>query len=359
MNVVAASCCFPSGPGIVMADAALQSMQALHSPHPYFVDQTGNRSKVSRFLHPDTFGMERWEQLLHAALQDLQSQCTASLQNRWQRARTALWLVLPCVDRPGLPAGLSERMLHMCGAAAPIPTHGTFVVRGGHAAPITALAAARNALAAQQLDAALVIAVDTWLHPESLQYLDQHGCLFGANALGSGERLRRPPYGRIPSEGAAAVMLSSDVEGWCGVWGLGQADEEILFKDSRPCTGLGLTNAARQALQRLPADQRVACVLADLNGEPYRADQFGFTMLRLAPFMAEGWRQCTPALATGDLGCATALVHVALAAYAMGHRPAEAQLGPRLLLSSSDDALRGAVLLGALLNADLSIHRPV
>jgi 3-oxoacyl-[acyl-carrier-protein] synthase-1 len=109
---------------------------------------------------------------------------------------------------------------------------------------------------------------------------------------------------------------------------------------------MGLALAARRALEQAGKHTKalVGNITVDLNGEPYRADEFGFVALRLGKRLASDWQRHAPALVSGDLNSASAITHVALAAYAMHVRPQPAQ---HLVLASSDDPQRGAVLLGA------------
>ena len=161
---------------------------------------------------------------------------------------------------------------------------------------------------------------------------------------------RANPYGRLPGEAAAAVALTGqpDAASWCTLTGAGIAQEPVTWTVPQPCIGAGLTAAAQQALSPAVHDSQPSCadlvarVTADLNGEPYRADEFGFTALRVAKALAPDYQRIVPALCTGDIGAATAILHTALAAYAFHARSLP---GRHLLLAGSDDTLRGAVVL--------------
>lgn len=59
----------------------------------------------------------------------------------------------------------------------------------------------------------------------------------------------------------------------------------------------------------------------------------------------ENWQRHTPALISGDVGNASALLHVALSANLL--RQQEHRTQTHLLLSSSDDSLRAALVLAA------------
>jgi 3-oxoacyl-[acyl-carrier-protein] synthase-1 len=344
MNIVAAGCLFPSGPGMPLASCALRAMLPLNTFHPYCVDQTGNRIKVSWFHDPTTFGIDRWLELARGALVDLYAQLPDPLPAALREGAGSLWLALPDAARPGVPAQLADSIVASL-PKEPLNFGSYRSSQGGHATAVDLIQEIVQAKPSPS-SFAVVLAVDSWLPPDSLQWLDAQGLLQGAGRPANRE-VWRSPYGRIPSEGAAAVLLGGSDSGWCPILGVGIADELILRTDTRPCTGQGLTQAAQQALKGLAPEQRIRRVVVDLNGEPYRADQFGFTALRVASHLADGWKQQTPALVTGDVGCATALVHIALTAYELAHHKDDPDYGPRLLLSSSDDALRGAVVLGS------------
>jgi len=194
-----------------------------------------------------------------------------------------------------------------------------------------------------------VLAVEAGLSREALYWLDLQGLLHGACVPHHGQ-LRQNPYGRVPGEGAAAIALSASAQyaplSWARLLGCATADEAVTHASPQACTGQGLTQAARQAIDQARAlsPAKVGHLIADLNGEPYRADQFGFTALRLGPSLSPDWQRSVPALASGDLHSASALAHVALAAYGQYRRP---QTNHTLVLASSDDTLRAAAVLGA------------
>ncbi len=300
------------------------------------------------------------------------------------------------------------------------------VVRGGHAAGVLALQQAQAFLQTEanaqlhpenQPLLAVVLAVDCPLTAARLENLEQQSLLRGANQRVRGE-VRSNPYGRRPGEGAAAVALSQmpmnaiakvtagkptqqgsaprtwsaryldeakqatvtatapRFQPWVQLLGASTAQEEITWArtqaQGQPCLGFGLTQAALSANQQagnaplygadhnLP--RHITQITTDFNGEPYRGDELGFTVLRLAqqasqpqtttiPTLHSGWQRRNPALASGDLGSASAIANTALAAYNLHRASSATDLGTpacHLVLSSSDDPLRGAVVLGAL-----------
>ncbi|MFC4158975.1 hypothetical protein [Chitinimonas lacunae] len=346
ITIVAAACGFPSGPTMELADTAVRSQLSLLQAHPHYLDRAGIPAKVSCFPAEQPFAAARWETLALAALDNLTCRLERQLGSDRPWPPSLLWLVLPDPNhRPALPAGLFER-LSSAVRRSPLPWETIEPVLGGHAAGMTALGQAAAALAQRPDALAVILAVEADLSADALTWLDLQALLHGAHEPWRG-RFRPQPYGRIPAEGAAALALArlnDPVAGWATLLGCATAAEPMTYRCPEPCTGLGLTQAVRQALSQAGSINPIDCVLADLNGEPYRADQYGFTALRLSDVLQADWQTLTPALASGDLGSASAIAHLALAAYSLWQRP---QAGTQLVLASSDDPLRGAALLGA------------
>lgn len=346
MNIVAASCIFPSGPSMALASIALDSKMPLNRKHPFYVDRCGDLVRASFFPQPLLFDIDRWIALVKATLQDLHAQQPVAESREFDITHYSLWLVVPPAMRAGVPDKLAEQLIAAC-AEGPFVFDKVTTVEGGHAAPVQALHSAKlSLLGATSFTgrAAIVVAVDSWLHPNALNWLETQDLLHNAGKSYKG-LARRNPYGFIPGEAAAAVMLGSVGKFWCRILGAGATAEPILRTDSRPCIGAGWTQAAKSALETLPDGQKISRIISDLNGEPYRADQFGFAVLRIADRLIEKWAGLTPALVTGDVGTATALVHVALSADMLRQQEYGQPRETHLLLSSSDDSLRSALVL--------------
>ena len=349
-HVIAAGCAFPAGPSLPLADIALRTGFGMIRNHPFYVDRCGLRVKMSGFDAVRAgFDAERWNTLCAAALRDLAAHLPAALPYDPKRAAWTLQLVLPDDARGDVPADLAER-LRPGFDTWPYPWRQIRVIRGGHAIGVQALRnAALEAAERDRFHATVVLGIDSQLSAAALGWLESQGLLHGAH--GSYRRQARAnPYGRIPGEAAAAVALTTEPDAayWCTLTGTATAQEPVTRSVPQPCIGMGLTLAARQALNlaaqgpRPCSGEPVARVTADLNGEPYRADEFGFTALRLAKALAPDYQRIVPALCTGDIGAATAILHTALAAYAFHARNLP---GKHLLLAGSDDTLRGAVAL--------------
>lgn len=348
MNIVAASCVFPSGPGIDLAEIALTSTLSLNRKHPFYVDATGVPILASFFPEPKLFDRTRWIALAAAALDDLYLQLSLSDQESAASTEYILYLVIPAETRAGVPHSLSAHLLEAI-QGRPFTFSDTRIVKGGHAAGVQAINSASLALQQNpqgRTQIAIVLAVDSWLHPDALAWLEKEDLLHNAGRACKGARSPNP-YGRVPGEAAAAVMLCLAGPAWCKIEGAAAADEPVLRTDTRPCTGLAWTKATNEATATLSKAQKITHIFSDLNGEPYRADQFGFTILRLSDRLESHWQRHTPALVSGDVGSATALLHVALSAHLLRRVDRGQPSQHHLLLSSSDDHVRAALVLGS------------
>jgi 3-oxoacyl-[acyl-carrier-protein] synthase I len=253
----------------------------------------------------------------------------------------ALALALPS-PRPGLPAHLDraltdavfERYPNVLTAAASFPH--------GHAAGLLALAAACRKLAAGTLDACVVAAVDSYLSAETLEWLESRDQLHGAG-------LRQNPWGFIPGEAAGALLVTTaefgqklGIDPLAHVLGIGTAVEPHRMRTETVCVGDGLTQALRLALGALPPGTMIDDIYSDMNGEPYRADEYGFSAVRVMQAFSATARMWTPADCWGDVGAVSGPLSMMLAA--CDAAPTVPQ-PLTLVWSSSEDGHRGAAVV--------------
>lgn len=340
IDIIAAGCAFPSGPTLALADIALRTSLSLTRIHPFCVDRRGFPVKTSHFSQPELdFSVVRWQILADNALQDALQYAPFA-----RTLPSRLWLVLPPAERAGVPPQLVQTLTTTLGAELP-GCRDVTICRGSHAEGIAAIEQAMQPLTVVEHRIDIVLAVDTWQHPEALMWLEQEQLLHGSYQA-AGPEARPNPYGRVPGEGAAVIILATDSgqHGWCAIDGIATAQEHILRNDDRPCIGLGLTQAARMAISQSKT-RHIRHVVTDINGEPYRSDEYGFTALRLNASLNEQIERIAPVLTTGDLGCASAITHMALTALQLKQSSINAD-EHHLILSSSDDERRSAMVLG-------------
>jgi len=348
--IVSAACTFPSGPTIGLADTAVRTQLLLLQRHPTYTNRAGNPVRASFFPVDMPFNAPRWAALATSVLKQLVANMTEGTSTQIASRPARLWLVLPDgAKQPDLPVDLAKTVTDAVHIEA-FRWEQVTLCLGGHAAGIAALQDAHAALARDASTVAVVLGVESGLHHAALALLEMQSLLHGADRAYRGHFLSNS-YGRIPGEGAAAIALTAGHagdtpnDGWAMLLGAATADEPITHASNGVCVGAGLTQASRNAIAqaREHAPNLIGSVIADLNGEPYRADQFGFTVSRIAESFTPHWQRVTPPLASADLNAASAVAHVALAAYRLKRFP---QINHHLVLSSSDDTLRAAAVLG-------------
>lgn len=341
ISIIAAGCTFPSGPTLALADIAIRTQLSLVRKHSHCVDRCGLPIKSSYFPQKElSFDVMRWQILAENALQDALQYCNVHMD-----LPSRLWLILPSADRPGVPSAL-EALLTASLSKQLANCLEITILRGGHAETGNALLLARQK---QQHDRTLtldiMVGVDSWLSPESLMWLEMQHLLHGSHTLYRGEA-RANPYGRIPGEGAAALILAptNKLPAWGNLCGVATGLEAVLRNDDKPCIGLGLSQAVWQGVVQA-GKPVISYIVSDMNGEPYRSDEYGFTVSRLHSIFCEDLKRITPVLASGDIGCASLLTHIAHIAWRLKNSAEFTAETSVLILSSSDDSQRSAIVM--------------
>ena len=329
----------PIGRGAWAAAAAARAGLCGFREHPYMIDTAGEPMRIARVpgLDVDLQGVERFEQLLFPSIDEALQSAPANLR------RVGLTLGLP-PSRPGLPGDLAPRLKHMAaeryaGRIAPVLTF-----EAGHAAGLLALDAALKGLAAASVQACVVAGVDSYVHPEALEWIEACDQLHGGGPLNNA-------WGFIPGEAAGALLLLPAAQqpgapsALAEVVGMGVGREVKLIKTDAVCIGEGLTQAFRAALSKLPADDRIDNVYCDMNGEAYRADEYGFTCLRTKERFREATDFVAPADCWGDVGAAGGPLHALLAIAACRKGYAKGPLS--MVWASSEGGERAASVIHA------------
>jgi 3-oxoacyl-[acyl-carrier-protein] synthase I len=309
--------------------------------HPYMIDTAGEPMRVAfaPWIDIDVDAQHRFETLaipaIEQALQPLEAATAPDLP-------VALALALPSVRR-GLPADLEPTL--RCAIVSQFRRRFSAVASfdTGHAAGLTAIQAALSRMSAGAFDACVVAGAESYLSPESLEWLERNEQLHGAGRL-------RNAWGFIPGEAAGAVLLAAEravdrlgLEPLARLAGVGNGFEENRIKTDTVCTGKGLTSAFRGALETLPEGATVTDIFCDMNGEPYRADEFGFACLRTRPAFRSPSEFAAPATSWGDVSAAFGPLAIMLAAIAGQKQYAKGQHA--LIWASSEGGERAAVLL--------------
>jgi 3-oxoacyl-[acyl-carrier-protein] synthase-1 len=246
-------------------------------------------------------------------------------------------------DRIKIDSRIQDQlMLRICKTIdVPDLTSGTQMFPLGHAGVFGALQAAITDIAAGRIRYAIVGAVDTYLDEATL------GWLADINRL----KTDRTVNGIIPGEGAAFVVLEDRNAALArGASPLAQLDGVATAMESHgiyaetPCRGEGLTSSLQSTLAALPdGGVDTAVVVCDLNGERYRALEWGLTLGRALGSVRRSPAVWHPASSIGDPGAAAGAINLVMGALAVakGYAPP----GQVLVWGSSDEGLRGSAYL--------------
>lgn len=342
--IVGLGACTPIGRSVWASAAAARAGVCGFSEHPFMVDTAGRPMRVARapWLQAGVEGLDRYERLLVPAVAEALDPVVESLHERG--AAIGLALALPPA-RPGRPAGLGAHLLQAVAARYGNRFCWRAAFESGHAAGHEALCAASGRRTRQRLDACVVAGVDSYLAPETLEWLEACDQLHGAGPLNNA-------WGFVPGEAAGAIMLATgQAARECGaavlgeIPGAGLGREPHRIKTAAVCVGDGLGQAFEAALRAIGPEQPVQDVFCDINGEPYRADEYGFAALRFKERFRAAGEFVAPADCWGDVGAAGAALHTALAVIGARKRYRRAAL--TLVCASSEDGTRGAALIRA------------
>jgi 3-oxoacyl-[acyl-carrier-protein] synthase-1 len=309
--------------------------------HPIMLDKGGEPMIVARepTLDPAVQGPERFAQLATPALKEALTPLGGNFG--MQPVHTLIGTPDP---RPGLPTGIEDAVRRVVASVVDSKTsHRMTFLPNGHAAGLLAMKVARDLLHAGKSRFCLAGGVDSYLTADSLEWMDEAGIL-----KSSKNRNGFPPGEAagfcLLTTGATAAEFGLPVLGWLET--LGWAREESPIRTKTICVGRGLSGAIQQATAPLHLpDERVDDSICDLNGEPYRSEEFALTVLRTQMALVDFTRFVTPADCWGDIGAASGplFANLAVAAAQRGYAK-----GPRTLIwASSERGDRAAAVIYA------------
>lgn len=281
---------------------------------------------------------ERAGALVLEALQDLVRNAKLS-RELFGQALTSV--VLPPADRSGLdlaPEGsvLPESLRRAFSASPAGPRAYT-----GGTGFFDALREAIMPLQEGRCKACVIACADSYHDAQHLARLDRAGRL----------KCKRSPQGFIPGESGACVLLETRAAAekrgadiLAVVGGIGSGTEPAPTGPDLTGSGRGLAEAVGLALQGEGDACPVEWVACDLNGEVWRAREWGLCQVALSGSFKGLKHVWHPADCLGDIGAASGAVLVSLAARAFqrGYAPAERCL----VFCATDSGERAALVLG-------------
>jgi 3-oxoacyl-[acyl-carrier-protein] synthase I len=332
----------PLGLNAPATAAAVRAGVTMMQEHPFMIDKQGERMLVS----PDaelSIALTGIDRLLQLALEPSLEALSPILNANLPTPPISVSVALPEV-RPGAPENL-ELGFGECfrsHLSEYIEIHHFSCHSLGHAGGLACIENALSLIGSGKTQLCLVGGVESYLYPETLEWLDETEQLHSKSTI----------WGFCPGEGAGfCLLVSQEVANQLGLSSSVQllsaasASEINRIKTETVCIGEGLSEAFKKTLADLPIDARVDHTICDMNGEPYRGDEYGFAMLRSKVKFSDESDFETPADCWGDVGAASGPLFTILAAFAAekGYAP-----GPfTFLWASSECGLRAAALLRA------------
>jgi 3-oxoacyl-[acyl-carrier-protein] synthase-1 len=326
----------PVGRSALKAAAAVRCGISAYQEHDFMIDRYGEPFVVAPadWLPSSLPPHERMARFASDAIVE----AVQSLQAIVGNEPTPLLLALPAAR---LPEGDSRqfviRQIHESLGQGGLSVE-TLGMAEGNAIGVCAIQQAASRLRGQRCRLAIVAGVDSHLGAENLERIDHSGRLHSVNNS----------WGFTPGEGSGAIVLTTGavvnrfgVAPLARIAGVGVGEEAKLLGTKTVCIGEGLTEAFRGALS---TEDKVAHGYCDLNGETYRADEFGFAVIRNREGFYDAGSFTAAAECWGDVGTATIPLQVSLAtsAWARGYAKGSSVV---CWSSSATEPLRGAVRL--------------
>jgi 3-oxoacyl-[acyl-carrier-protein] synthase I len=320
--------------------AAVRAGIAGMARHPFLVDKMAAPMVVcaNPSLPIELGGIDRLLQLAVPPAME-------ALRPVLERARTppavSVLVALP-EERPGTPSHLKSSFAERFSAALAgrIKVQDLVCQSLGHAGGFWCMEQALSLLRSNKSRFCLVGGIDSYLARETLEWLDSLEQLHSETTI----------WGFCPGEaGGFCLLASRDVasglnpESGVELVAAASATEANPIKTDTVCVGQGLSDAFARTLAHVPADDRVAHTICDMNGEPYRANEYGFAVLRSPRKFGDDADFQAPADCWGDVGAASGPLFVTLATISAhkGYAP-----GPLTFLwASSEHGLRASALL--------------
>ncbi|MCC7157545.1 MAG: hypothetical protein IT161_23395 [Bryobacterales bacterium] len=329
----------PVGLHAAAASAAVRAGISRLGQHPFMIDQVGDPmpGALDSRLDPRAWGPQRLASIAETALRE----ACEPLAGR-ARLRAPLYLALP-EARPGFSVDDAYAVRSAIATLPGLPIEITEVrlIPEGHAAGLSALATAFQYIRAGASDACVVGGVDSYFHPDTMEWLDANRQLVGAVSRS----------GFVPGEGAGFCLVMAEharlrlgLPVLARLLAVATGRETKLIKTPAICLGEGLTATVREAVGDLALpSETIHAIICDMNSERYRGEEWGFVCLRLGHYFDDPTGYLGPADCWGDMGAASGPLFLVLGCQSTARGYSK---GSRTLLwASSEGGLRGAAVL--------------
>jgi 3-oxoacyl-[acyl-carrier-protein] synthase-1 len=215
----------------------------------------------------------------------------------------------------------------------------------GQAGIAHAVLLAEQWLNEERYERVVILATDSYLDGSSLEWLLAH------------RRLKTPerPVGLMPGEAGACLLLESQVNARqrkapllaiIESTAIGHAPKDPRSPNPGRAVGEDLARVTAQCISSTSLESRfTGDILIDLNGEDWRAREWGHAQVRLSNMLSERTRPVIPCTSIGDVGAASGAVGACVAVRSFARKYSLSR--HTLVLSSSENGDVGAMCLRA------------
>jgi 3-oxoacyl-[acyl-carrier-protein] synthase-1 len=317
----------------------------LYAPIAWEFDPGEDSAKVASHGLIDGFDDGRLYALLIDPLTTLVEESGLS---RSAMANGGLYLALPANDEVIQKLNLRRHFLKLLSERLALPTTREFLaVQTGSTGVYQLIERAMEKMRAGEMEFCIVAAVDSYLLHDRLGFYDQNWRL----------KSDRNPTGFIPGEAASAFLLETEKHArqrkapvLLRIDGVGGGQEPNPITGDKTSTGAGLTDAIRSLSEWADIGQPWRWVLSDLNGERYKAYEWGVALPRLNKLIAADHEFAHYADTIGDVGAAMAGVQLGCVSEAFSRNYAPA--GSALLFAGNDAGNRYAMSVSKVQQGD-------
>ena len=290
-----------------------------------------------------TDGHRRFLRIFRMAMMAFEEVILQSKMTEAEIRRSGLYLCLAEDDRPGMDNRAEQHLVKRMSEVLGLEDFSarSKVINKGHASVFFAIQEAIKDLEQNKYQFAIIGGVDTYLDELTLIWLQDFNFL----------KTDTHNDGFIPGEAAAffvlerqRVAIGRKYTPIAKIEGGATSNEENSIYDEKPCKGEGLNQSINKTFLSLEdGGVQTGLVICDLNGQRYRAMEWGLATSRafresVLPF--EVWH---PADCIGNTGAAAGPINICHGAMALSCGYA---VSPNILVwGSSDDGERGSVYL--------------
>ena len=280
-------------------------------------EETGEPMALAllKSLPEDVFAFERMKTLAVAAAQEALAPWR-DIMSDYSSSDSAIPIVLSVPhERPGFPKGSGRKLFVEITRELPVRADGPRcgIFDTGHEGGLAALGYAVHLIQNESALACLVGGVESFKEIETLHWFEAMGRIKKENQ----------PHGFLPGEGAGFILVCSpelakrgQVRALAEVVAWGRAVEPHPWYSAEPTIGTGLTQALQQVFAgQSPEEVQAEITYCDLNGECWRADEWGYAYLRTGKYHSEPLDMVHPADCWGDIGAASGTLLVGLACH--------------------------------------------